>query len=146
MNYMISDELIPYIKYMRYDTIIPKENMPRKYQKKFKKEQQRYAIWNPYCNQHHCFIEQEKSGVIKYDCIPENLLKHIIIRNNTIEKKESFPNKMEQEFEFWRKYFEVDIAFFKYEKYYLVFSKKDKLSIWQKFNLKIGRRKCVVFC
>lgn len=148
----IPDKFYPYIKSLRSYTVIPKENMPENIKKDFFEYLKEYEITEPYYDQFNFCkpydLKKIKKNIYKYNALPNDIKNKTYIEFERLYIKDNYiPDTKEEvdKINFYIHFFDVDIKYYKFKKYYLLFHKKDKLNILQKFLIKIGKRKVIIF-
>ena len=148
----IPDKFYPYIKSLRSYTIIPKENMPENIKKDFFKYLEEYEVTEPYIYIHNFLsirnLKKIKKNIYKYIAIPNKIKNNTYIEFERLYVKDNYIPISKEEmntFNFYINNFDIDIKYYKFKKYYLLFHRKDKLNILQKFLIKIGKRKVIIF-
>lgn len=122
----------------------------QKIAKKARKAQERYAVLGPYAAAHlvhtgHEMSLKERIDGIPYSGVPSILQEHIKYENECMLKKDDFPKILNEQFDLSKKIFDIDLKFYKYEKYYLDFEGNRKLDIWESLNVAFGRKKFIRF-
>lgn len=145
---LIPDKFYPYIKH-RNNTLIANNDMPDNMKREFDEFRNEYNIIFPYLRQHKT---AEKELTLKelwfgrrYNGIPEKIMKHVLIQNDTIIKKKDFPQELNEEYDFWKCSFETDIRYYRYMKYYLGFSPKYTLNLFQHILVLLKKKRYYIF-
>lgn len=146
----IPTELNNYVEALHCGKVIFKNSLPKKLHKKAKKTQEQYSILGPYAASHPVYTGRattlkERMNGIEYNVIPDLLQKHIKYENENMVKKDNFPENLNEQFEKYKRIFNIDLKFYKYKNFYLDFNGTRKLNLWEKLNIIFGRKKFIKF-
>lgn len=146
-NPLIPYELYPYVLALHPDEAIPTADLPDNLKEKFNKFNKEYSIVNPYAmavGDNDLYDKKDRIKGRQFRLFPDKILKSVTFSEDTIKLKKN-AKLSNEEFNRYKYDYEAIIKFYKYKKYCLLFSPKEKLSLWQYIRMRLGLTRCYYF-
>ena len=146
---LIPSDLLPYIEAIHYRELIPKKDVPESIKKKIEKANIEFSICNPYESSpyadYNFYDFRNRITGRQFDLFPSMILKQLEFHENGIKLKNSNAAISEKEFEIYKRDYGMIIRYYKDKGYFLLFSAKDKLTLWKRLIMLLGLKRCYYF-